>query len=123
MHHFSWFDLKIISNLLITNRENDSKTAILGRLRSHRNPICIKKACQLNSVIKFHHYASFFMVLYENYGYKWKKKGKMAIFEPKNWSHIFLEAGLAKILMDYVLLTLPASLANFFHGLIWKSLA
>ena len=43
-------------------------------------------------------------------------------FEPKNWFHIFLEANLAKILMDYVLLTLPASLAKirrrvyfFFH--------
>jgi len=47
----------------------------------------------------------------------------MANFEPKNWFHIFLEADLAKILMDYVLLTLQASLANFFHGLIWKSLA
>ena len=52
------------------------------------------------------------MVCFGYYKHRWRKRSKNGHFEPKNWSHIFLEADLAKILMDYVLLTLPASLAK-----------
>ena len=74
-------------------------------------------------MIKLHHFLWFVLDIISIGGENEAKMAILSHFEPKNWSHIFLEADLAKILMDYVLLTLPASLANFFHGLIWKSLA
>ena len=97
--------------------------AIFGHYRYLSNPFRKKKAYQINQVIKLHHFISFFMICFGYYKHRWRKQSKNGHFEPKNWFHIFLVADLAKILMDYVLLTLPASLANFFHGLIWKSLA
>ena len=94
--------------------------AIFGHYRYLSNPFRNKKCMSNQSGDQV---TSFFMVCFGYYKHRWRKRSKNGHFEPKNWSHIFLEADLAKILMDYVLLTLPASLANFFHGLIWKSLA